>query len=141
MCAWWRGLAPRPRDEGVASWALPLLWACVACGPEVSLDYGADADVYVRAQCEDKCAKYEECAPLPDNYEECSVTRCVELYSATFDDPCFAEEDEFFRCLIERESCEEYFDGHIPSLPGSICYEFLVVFGECRLDHPRPMGG
>lgn len=129
----------RSRCEELASWALPLLLACAGCGPEVSLNHGADADVYVRAICEDRCAKYDECIDLvPEGTEDCSVERCVESQMIDFSDPCFAEEDEFFRCRAERLSCEEYTDPNIDTSPGTICYEFLFAFGLCRERHPRP---
>jgi len=98
----------------------------------------ADADVYVGTYCENRCAKYDECAPIPEQFGECSVSSCIEELTDEFDDPCFAEWDEFRRCLIERETCDEYFDMNIQTHPGSICHDLFVVFSECRSEHPGP---
>jgi hypothetical protein len=115
------------------------LIASAACGPDITVSHEADAAVYTHALCEDICAKYDDCAPIPDTFEDCTVESCVEFHSAGFDDPCFAEEDEFFRCRFERLSCDEYFNAGIDAGPGSTCFDFLVVFNECRMHHPRPV--
>jgi hypothetical protein len=113
---------------------LLVLAVCTACRPEITLDFKADAETYIRALCEDRVAKYEECDP---DFEP-SLEECIENFRSDFDDPCFAELDEFARCLVERLSCEEFLDVHIDTSPGSICRDFFVVVGECRSDHPRP---
>jgi hypothetical protein len=109
----------------------------VACGPQVLVDHQADADVYVRALCEDLCSKYVECAPIPEEVEDCIVPECIESLSDEFQDPCFAEWDEFRRCQAELESCEEFFDVHIQTHPGSTCHDAFVVFADCRTEHPH----
>jgi len=108
---------------------LPL---CIACGPELSLDLDLDADHYIRVRCEDACARFDECAPIPEIWGDCSVSDCIESPYTSLDDPCFAHEDEFSRCRIERLSCDERFnvEGDLGTSPGSACFEFLVVFSE-----------
>lgn len=110
-----------------------------ACGPEVSLaSQGADAEVYVRAWCEDRLDKSVECAAhIPEGYEEFTVADCIETQTAQFDDPCFAEKAEFFRCRHERLSCQEYFDPNIQTPPGSACYDFRVLVLMCFERHPE----
>jgi hypothetical protein len=115
---------------------LLILAVCTTCGPEVTLDFKADAETYIRAMCEETVAKFEECAPNDDPFV---LEECIER-QWDFDDPCFAEADEFSRCRVERLTCEEYLDVHIETSPGSICHDFFVALGECRSDHPRQSG-
>lgn len=110
----------------------------VACGPHVLVEHQADAEVYVQALCEEICSKYDECAPLPEQFDDCMVSECVDYSIGEVHDPCFAEWDEFQRCRVERESCEDFFDPHITTLPGSLCHEVYVVYTTCRTEHPRP---
>jgi hypothetical protein len=111
----------------------------VACGPHVLVDHQADAEVYVQALCEETCSKYDECEPDPVQFGECVVSECIENLSEDFNDPCFAEWDEFRRCQVERESCEEQFDVHIETRPGSVCHDVYVVYTTCRTEHPQPL--
>lgn len=118
-----------------------LLVTCVACGPEVTLDFDADAETYVRAWCEDRAAKYEECVPVVEQIERPFILEeCIED-ELEFDDPCFAEEIEFGRCRLERLSCEEYLDVQVDTRPGSVCYDSVVAAGRCRANQPSPPGG
>lgn len=121
---------------------VPFLIAGLGCGPEVSLaSHGADAEVYVRALCEDRLDKYVECAGyVPESHQGFSVEECIEAQTADFDDPCFAENDEFFRCRDDRLSCEEYFDINIQTSPGSACYELFILVGDCLGRHPERGG-
>lgn len=84
--------------------------------------------------CEDRLTKYQDCDPDPEMFESITLEGCIG-YQSDFDDPCFAEEDEFFRCRVERLSCDDYFDIDIDTRPGSPCFEFLVMTNECRLRH------
>jgi len=112
---------------------------CIACSTEISVDRNPDIEVYIRDLCEDRCSKYDECSPVPDPWGSCSVSECIDSDLSIFEDPCFALSLEFFRCRTERTSCEEHFnvEGNIGTSPGSICYEFIVDFSECRLLHPQ----
>lgn len=106
--------------------------AFFSCGPEVTLTHEADAEVYVRAMCEDGVARYEECDPDPEGLEPFTLEECIETHS-TFDDPCFAELDELWRCRFERLSCDELLSMDIDASPDSTCFEFLDNTSECRL--------
>jgi len=108
-----------------------------ACGPHASgaeMEAG-EFEVYIRAICEDRYARVLECSelvPVPERFEEFSVQGCVEVQAGDYlEDPCFAEQDEFFRCRHERLSCSEYFGQDIDTSPGSVCYEFYLVLGTC----------
>jgi hypothetical protein len=109
----------------------------VACGPEATTQGEAEADVYVLALCEEICAKYEECAPDPERYEECTVPTCVEAFFTDVDDPCFEANAELARCFTERETCDEDFDLVIDTSPDSICYDFVVLAHTCAEQHGR----
>ena len=95
---------------------------------------GADAEVYARAVCENLCAKYDECSPIPESFNTCTVPECIDSFFEKFEDPdepCLIEGIELSRCRAERESCDEFFDAHLETSPGSICYDFFVVLVEC----------
>lgn len=137
----WRGWRARDRFQSAlaAIFAHLITATCASCGSDVSLSTeAADAEVYIRAVCEDRCAKWDDCAPVPVSAERCSIQECIDFQWAGLYDPCFAEEDEFFRCRVERLTCSEFFDLNIETSPGSACYEFLVLASECRLRHPAP---
>ena len=124
----------RPIHHGLLiGWLSSSLCAMsAACAPEPSEQHGADAEVYLRAFCEDVCAKFDECAPLPQSTEECDVNRCVDGYN----EPCLVEKVEWVRCLVERESCEDYFDAYLDTTPNGICFEFVAPTIECAAEHP-----
>lgn len=133
-------LHPIPFASGAS--LVPFMIAGPACGPEVSLaSQGADAEVYVRALCEDRLDKYVECAAyVPESHQGFSLDECIEGQTADFDDPCFAENDEFFRCRHDRLSCEEYFAVNIQTTPGSACYDLWILVGDCLGRHPERVG-
>jgi len=110
-----------------------------ACSPEIELedeqDIQTDVEVYIRALCEDKCAKHIECAPLPDDAPICTVEGCVDASFSMLDAPCFAHDDELFRCRTERLSCDDYFDPRFNMTSAMACPEFLEVLGECLERH------
>lgn len=122
-------ISPRRPEVRIAC---SFVFSAIACSPEIVLDpQEADAEVYVRALCEEKCAKFDECAPVPDHAGECILSRCIESYSSELDRPCFAQEDEWERCRVERESCAEYFSQNINTRPDSPCYALLNVATNC----------
>lgn len=129
--------SPSSRFADLASRArralLQISIACAACSPEQLDREGADAEVYIRAFCEDGCSKWEECAPLPSGTEDCSVEECIEQFFSPdeIDRPCFEPKLEYSRCRIERESCEEYFAMGIQTGPETACYDILVVAQTC----------
>lgn len=113
---------------------------CTGCAPDVPVDDGdgADAEVYARAVCENLCTKYEECAPVPESFGTCVASECVDMFFEKFEDPdepCFVEEVELKRCWTERESCDEFFDVHLETMPGSVCYDFVAIVVECISAH------
>lgn len=102
-----------------------------ACSSKVSVSGGVDAEEYVEALCEELCAKYDECSPDPDVFDECAADGCFDAFMAEIDEPCFEERVELKRCWMERESCGEYFDLLLDTRPGSICYELVVSATAC----------
>lgn len=100
-------------------------------------DREADAEMYVLALCEDRIAKYDECEEfVPAGWEQ-TLEECIEAQTEDFDDPCFPEEDEFARCLQERETCEDFFDVYVGTTPDSACFELWVLLGQCLVSHPE----
>jgi hypothetical protein len=95
----------------------------------------ADAEIYVRSHCEVVCARWDECAPVPEHFETCDVEECVEFRLREPRDPCLGPTVELFRCYAERETCEEYFDMTVPSGPGTVCGEFVMLALECLQEH------
>lgn len=131
------------RVAGQASWAsrallLSIWMPCTACSPEPLAHEGADAEVYIRALCEDACSRWEDCAPLPSGFDDCSVEECIDRLSDELDRPCFEPKLEYSRCRVERESCEEYFAMTIQTGPETACYDVLVVSQTCIERHSDP---
>jgi hypothetical protein len=91
--------------------------------------------VYVRSHCEDICARWDECAPVPEEYGTCDVDECVAFRLDPPVDPCLGPRVELARCYAERESCEEYFGMGIPAGPGTVCHEFAALALACLQEH------
>jgi hypothetical protein len=128
-------IAAKSEDVSTISFAL---FGCIACGPLVVEDHRADAEVYIQAFCEDACAKHEECAPDPERWEDCVSSECIDRLVEKLHDPCFAEWHEFLRCGVERENCEELYDVHVETRPGSLCGDVYTVYTTCRTEHGYP---
>lgn len=119
----------------VAALSAGILGSLAGCPPHDPPEQSADAVVYAQAYCQDLCAKFDECSPVPESFDECLVDECVESYLGNEADPCLSFNVESVRCRIERETCEEFFDLHIDTTPNSICYDVVEPLLRCAVEH------
>ncbi len=100
----------------------------------------ADAEIYVRALCEDRSARCESCGEIPENWRTaCDLESCIETgLERAAELECFAQEDEFDRCRFERLSCEDYLSQNIDTSPGSTCYSEIQAAVDCAANAEQP---
>jgi hypothetical protein len=95
-----------------------------------------DAEVYAFGFCALRCFRLDECGfeggtPYGEPAGLCEEECVDELLETVRDDPCWSEEVELRRCIVDEVECDGLPDEDLPLGAGSPCEDDAATLDAC----------